>query len=86
MREFPISETTRIKLKAMVFPAFAAAEFIRLELHLQELEPFVVALVSVQFSVRGRLSIPQTAAVSYDHEVTLVNDLFNFVHFEFGNL
>ena len=79
-----ISETTRIKLKVMVFPAFAAAEFIRLELHLQELEPFVVAFVSVQFSVGGRLSIPQTAAVSY--EVTLVNDLFNFVHFEFGNL
>lgn len=45
-----------------------------------------MAFVSVQFSVGGRLSIPQTAAVSYDHEVTLVNDLFNFVHFEFGNL
>ena len=43
-----------------------------------------MAFVSVQFSVGGRLSIPQTAAVSY--EVTLVNDLFNFVLFEFGNL
>ena len=68
----------------MVFPAFAAAELIRLELHLQELQPFVVAFVSVKFRVGGRLSIPQTAAVSY--EVTLVNDLSNFVHFEFGNL
>ena len=51
MREFPTSETTRIKLKAMVFPVFAAAEFIRLELQLQELEPFVVAFVSVQLEV-----------------------------------
>ena len=49
----------------MVFTAFAAAELIRLELHLQELQPFVVAFVSVKFRVGGRLSIPQTAAVSY---------------------
>ena len=51
MREFPTSETTRIKLKTMVFPVFAAAEFIRLKLQLQELEPFVVAFVSVQLEV-----------------------------------
>ena len=51
MREFPTSETTRIKLKAMVFPVFAAAEFIRLKLQLQELEPLVVAFVSVQLEV-----------------------------------
>ena len=47
MREFPTSETTRIKLKAMVFPVFAAVEFIRLKLQLQELEPFSVTFMSV---------------------------------------
>ena len=60
----PAAETARIKRKAMVFPVFAAAKFIRLELQPQELEPFAVAFMSVQFSVRGRLSIPQTPAVS----------------------
>ena len=48
-REFPTSETTKIKLKAMVFPSFAAAEF-RLE-QLQELNPFVVVFMSTTLPV-----------------------------------
>ena len=39
----------------MVFPAFAAAEFIRLELHLQELEPSVVAFVRPTGKVSKKL-------------------------------
>ena len=50
MREFPTSETMRIKLKAMVFPVFAAAEFIRLE-QFQELNPFVVVFMSTTIPV-----------------------------------
>ena len=42
MREFPTSETTRIKLKATVAPTFTASGFIRLEQFVEELDPFAV--------------------------------------------
>ena len=49
-REFPTSETTKIKLKAMVSPIFAAAECFRLE-QLQELNPLVVVFMSTTLQV-----------------------------------
>ena len=44
MREFPTSETTRIKLKATAVPTFSASGFIRLE-QLEELDPFAVVFM-----------------------------------------
>ena len=44
---YPHQKIQSSHLKAMVFPVFAAVEFIRLKLQLQELEPFAVAFMSV---------------------------------------
>ena len=52
MREFPTSETTRIKLKATVAPTFSASGFIRLE-QLEELDPFAVVFMLTIGSLAG---------------------------------
>ena len=53
MREFPTSETTKIKLKATVFPVFTAVEF-RLEQFQEPFHgavPFVVVFMSTTLPV-----------------------------------
>ena len=63
MSKFPISETTRSKLKATVDPIFPASRFIRLE-QLQELDPFTVMFMLL--TVRQVFSLENTfCSLSY---------------------
>ena len=63
MSKFPISETTRSKLKATVDPIFPASRFIRLE-QLQELDPFTVMFMLL--TVRRVFSLENTfCSLSY---------------------
>ena len=63
MSKFPISETTRSKLRATVDPIFPASRFIRLE-QLQELDPFTVMFMLL--TVRQVFSLENTfCSLSY---------------------